>query len=154
DPRGEVFPQIPDRPSQTDAAASMELLCGLLAEFPFVDDASRSVALAAICTGLVRRSLNAAPMHAFTAPAPGTGKSYLLDIVSHIAFGAPAAGCDYSDDEAENRKQIDAALLAGAPCLVLDNVNAEIHGARLNQILTQPRVTMRILGESRNADLP
>lgn len=153
DPRGESFPAVADAPSPADARAALADISGLVSEFPFVDDASRAVALSAILTALVRRSLPAAPMHAFTAPTPGTGKSYLLEIVCRIATGQPAPGCDYSVDEAENRKQIDAALVAGSPLLILDNVDAEIRGARLNQILTQESVTVRMLGQTRNIEV-
>lgn len=154
DPRGEAFPPVPDEPTRADAVAAIATLRDLLAEFPFVAEPDRAVALSAILSALVRRSLPAAPMHALTAPAPGTGKSYLLDIVARIATGGPAAGLDYSADEAENRKAIDAALLAGFPLLVLDNITAEVQGARLNQIITQERVTVRVLGESRTVDVP
>ncbi len=93
-------------------------------------------------------------MFAFTAPAPGTGKSMLVDVVSMIATGLPAAGFTWPDDPAEQRKQLDAALLAGASVIALDNVTAELGGDRLNQVLTQPSATVRVLGESRNVEAP
>jgi putative DNA primase/helicase len=137
-----------------DAKAALAMLADLLSEFPFVDAASRSVALSAILTAPIRRGLPAAPMHAFTAPAAGTGKSYLLEIISRIATGQAASGCDYSADEAENRKQIDAALVAGGSLLILDNVDTEMRGARLNQILTSESVSIRILGATRKVEAP
>ncbi len=154
DPRGVAFPSMAEAPSEREARAALETLRALIAEFPFVDDASAAVALSAILTALVRRSLPAAPMHAFTAPAPGTGKSYLVELVCRIATGQPAPGCDYSADEAENRKQLDAALIAGSAVLILDNVDTEIRGSRLNQLLTQDRVTVRVLGLTKNVEVP
>jgi hypothetical protein len=153
DLRGASFPAIQEKPALNDARAALADLADLLTEFPFVDDASRSTALSAILTALVRRSLVAAPMHAVSAPAPGTGKGYLVNISAQIATGENAAGFTYSADEAENRKQIDAALLAGAPFLILDNVEAEIQGARLNQLLTEERATVRVLGASKNVEV-
>lgn len=153
DLRDASFPAIQEEPTPNDARAALAELAGLLTEFPFVDDASRSTALSAILTALVRRSLVAAPMHAVSAPAPGTGKGYLVNISAQIATGENAAGFTYSADEAENRKQIDAALLAGAPFLILDNVEAEIQGARLNQLLTEERATVRVLGASKNVEV-
>jgi putative DNA primase/helicase len=47
----------------------------------------RSVALSGILTALDRRAMMTAPLHAFTAPAPRTGKSLLVDIASLLATG-------------------------------------------------------------------
>jgi hypothetical protein len=147
-------PEIPRQPTKADAAAAIGRLDELLDEFPFKAPVDRSVALAAILTAVVRRSLPTAPLFAFTAPAPGTGKSYLVDLVSTIATGQPAAGLSWSTDDAENRKQLDSALLAGASAIAIDNVTCPLGGDRLNQMLTQPRVSIRRLGESQVADVP
>lgn len=154
DPRGTTFPPVPANPSRDDAMRAAETLRGLLAEFPFVDGASRAVALSAILTATIRRSLGAAPLHAFTAPAPGTGKSFLTELVGEIAFARSIGGAAYSDDESENRKQIDGVLLAGQPAILLDNVTTALQGARLNEMLTQPSVTVRPLGGSRMVEVP
>jgi putative DNA primase/helicase len=151
---GTSFPQIPNSPTLRDAALAADCLLDLLREFPFVADEDRSVAFAAILTAVARRALPAAPMFAFTAPAAGTGKSYLVDIVALIATGRPAAGLGWSQDAAENRKTIESALVAGAAQIVFDNVSCEIAGDRLNQVLTQPEITLRILGQTRNVTVP
>ena len=131
------------------AEEAAEDLLDLLEEFPFVDDVDVAVALAAIITAVIRPALPTAPMFAFTAPAPGTGKSYLVDLLSMIATGRPASGFTWADDPAENRKALDAALLAGASAITLENVSGPLGGDRLNQVVSQGRATARVLGESR-----
>jgi hypothetical protein len=81
---GANFPSIPERPGQAAAAEALRLLDSLVATFPFVDRSSRAVALSGILTACVRRSLPTAPMHAFTAPTAGSGKSMLVDLISVI----------------------------------------------------------------------
>lgn len=75
-----VFPPIPEAPSKTDAQSAVDLVGELLRGFPFVTEAHRSVAFSAILTGLVRRSLDSAPLHGFTAPVMRSGKSMLCDL--------------------------------------------------------------------------
>jgi phage/plasmid primase-like uncharacterized protein len=87
------MPAIPENPTRADAEAALELLKGLIAEFPFIDDASQSVALSALITPVVRGAMTVAPFHVFTAPTPGTGKSYLADIANAMPPGSAAQSC-------------------------------------------------------------
>lgn len=154
DPRGVTFPEIPDAPTDGDVAEALSDLRGLLSGCAFVAPVDEAVALSAILTALVRGSLPAAPMHAFTASAPGTGKSYLARIVTAIAVGQPVGGLAYSSNAEENRKQIDSALIEGRSVILLDNVDADIEGARLAEVLTEPAVTVRPLGRSEVVTVP
>jgi hypothetical protein len=61
----------------------------LIETFPFVGEADRAVALSALLTILDRRSMVTAPMHAFTSPTAGTGKSLLVDLCAILATGRP-----------------------------------------------------------------
>ena len=76
----------PTRAAADDAVTD---LSHLLAEFPFVNETSRSVALSGLITPVVRGALTVAPLHAFRANTAGTGKSYLVDTASAIATGRP-----------------------------------------------------------------
>ena len=154
DPRGVVFPDIPDDPTDGEVSEALSDLRSLLAGSAFVARVDESVALSAILTALIRGSLPAAPMHAFTASTPGTGKSYLARIVTAIAVGRPVGGLAYSAASDENRKQIDSALMEGRSVILLDNVDAPIEGARLAEVLTEPAVTVRPLGRSEVVTVP
>src|SRR5690606_12107681 len=80
DPQGERFPLLPREPDRDTALRALAFLRDLIGSFPFVTLADRSVALSAILTTLIRRSLPTAPLHGFNAPTAGTGKSMLVDI--------------------------------------------------------------------------
>lgn len=154
DPVHGPCPSIPDRPSQAEAASALRLLSQLVETFPFIDGASRSVALSAILTALIRRSLPTAPLHAFSAPVPGSGKSMLVDITSVITTGRSAAVIAQGQGEEELQKRLGALLLAGDQVIAIDNCEAPLGGEFLCALLTQPVVRARILGRSEAPELP
>jgi hypothetical protein len=110
---GSAFPPIPQSPGKDEAAAALRQIETLIDSFPFVTKADRSVALSAILTALDHHCMATVPMHAFTSPAAGTGKSLLVDVVSTLATGTlmPVVAQGYSDEELE--KRLGAMLLAG-----------------------------------------
>ena len=139
---------IPNNPSRRQALAALEVLDALLEEFPFADGASRSVALSALITPVVRAAFPVAPMHIMSAPEAGSGKSYLLDVVAAIALGQPCPVMAAGRTEEETEKRLGAAVLAGQPIIAIDNVNGDLGGDALCQIIERPIVEIRILGKS------
>lgn len=142
-----AMPTIPDRPSQRDAERALTLLDELLTEFPFTDDASRSVALSALMTPILRGGLPVAPLHLARAPTPGSGKSYLMDIASAIATGEVCPVISAASGE-ETEKRLSACLLAGQPIVSIDNLNGDLDGDFLCQAVERRRPQIRILGKS------
>jgi putative DNA primase/helicase len=149
DPQGVEFPFLPDRPTRNDATAALALLRDLIGTFPFVGEVDRAVALSAILTALVRRSLPSAPLHAFSSPVAGSGKSKLVDIASVIATGREAGVIAQGKSKEEFEKRLGAVLLAGDPIIAIDNCEAPLGGVLLCQCLSQRTVQPRILGQSR-----
>ncbi|MBE7186049.1 MAG: hypothetical protein INR68_16755 [Methylobacterium mesophilicum] len=143
-----AMPDIPPRPSRKHAEAALRCLDGLLEEFPFVDDASRSVALSALITPVVRGAVSVTPMHATTAPVPGSGKSYIIDLASAINSGERAPVLTAGRNEEETEKRLVAALLSGQTIISIDNVNGTLGGDALCQIIERPVVAVRPLGQS------
>jgi hypothetical protein len=154
DTRGVAFPAIPERPTRSDAVRALAALDDLIATFPFVGRASRAVALSAILTACVRRSLPTAPMHAFTAPVAGTGKSMLVDVACAVATGREAGVIAQGKAEEELEKRLSALLLAGEQVIAIDNCEAPLGGEFLCAMLTQRVVRPRILGRSETPELP
>jgi putative DNA primase/helicase len=150
DPRGVEFPPVADQPTPADAEDALALINGLLSEFPFVTDKDRSVALSAILTGCIRRSLATAPLHAFSAPLAGSGKSLLVDIVSTIATGHECPVIAQGQDETEFEKRFSSCLMAGDAIIAIDNCEQPLGGQMICQALTQMAVKPRILGKSEN----
>lgn len=149
------MPRIPDRPTRHHAERSLDLLQSLLAEFPFVDEASRSVALSMILTLVLRGAVSpAVPMHAATAPEPGTGKSYLGDTSSVIATGERCAVIAMGQDPNETEKRLIAAALSGQSIIAIDNVSDMMSGDFLNQVTERPLLKIRPLGTSTDIRIP
>jgi len=154
EPGGATFPPVPESPTRNEAVAALAMLDPLLAEFPFVDEAARSVVLSAVLSGLVGRVLPAIPMHAFDAPAAGTGKSLLAETVGAIVLGHKPSAMNQGKEEAEDEKRLATALRAGDPVIWIDNVERVITGDTICSILTQESVLLRILGKSEQVTLP
>ncbi len=142
------MPTIPESPTLDDARAALALLLDLISEFPLKDDVSRAVALSALITPVVRGAFPVTPMHAATAPAAGTGKSYLMDLVAAISTGQLMPVMSAGKNEEEFEKRLGAAMLTGQPLISIDNVDGELRGVALCQLIERPVVEIRILGKS------
>jgi putative DNA primase/helicase len=143
-----AMPAIPDKPTRDDAMKAIKLLDTLLMDFPFVDAASRSVALSAIITPVIRGAIAVTPMHVTTAPVPGSGKSYIIDIASAVNSGERAPVLTAGRNEEETEKRLVSALLSGQTIISIDNVNGDLGGDFLCQLIERPVVGVRPLGQS------
>jgi putative DNA primase/helicase len=151
---GIKMPVVADQPSRADALAALDLLLGLLAEFPFDGDASRSVALSMLMTPELRGAMSVTPMHLIKAPAPGTGKSYLADCASMIATGDRCAVEAASPNTEETEKRLIGSALDGHPIIALDNCRDILEGDFLCQITERPLLKLRALGKSTKYRIP
>jgi putative DNA primase/helicase len=125
----------------------------LLQEFPFVDEASRAVAVSALITPVVRGAVPVAPLHGTTAPVAGSGKSYIIDLASAISTGERAPVMAAGRNEEETEKRLAAALLNGQSIISIDNVNGDLGGDLLCQMIERPIVSIRPLGSSKLAKI-
>lgn len=148
DTGGLAFAPVPDAPTREEAVAALAKLKWIVKDFPFVDDASRSVALSAMLTAVCRRSLRTAPMHGFSAPTMSTGKSLLADVVATLATGRDAPVMSQARDEEEERKRLLSILMQGDPVISIDNVSRPISGDVMCSILTQESWQDRRLGSN------
>ena len=142
------MPPIPERPTKNDAHAALKFITDLLTEFPFVDEVAKAVAISAIITPVARGAFTVAPMTVADAPVPSSGKSYLFDLVAMIATGQRMPVITAGRSEEENEKRLGAAVLASQSLVTLDNVNGELRGDALAQMIERPRPLVRILGRS------
>ena len=154
DPQEVRFPALPRDPDRDMALRALGYLKELISTFPFVSEGDRAVALSAMLTALVRRSLPTAPLHGFNAPTAGTGKSMLVDLASLIATGRPAPVIAQGKSQEEMEKRLGAALIAGDVLIAIDNCEEPLGGELLCQTMTQTSLKVRILGTSINAEVP
>jgi hypothetical protein len=151
DPGNTHFPAIPARPTRRQAEDALALLRQPIEDFPFLDEASRAVALSAMLTVLIRRTLRAAPLFAFDAPKMASGKTLIATVCSYIATGRGPCLMSQVEDPADERKRLFSALLEGPAIIVIDNVERALRSDSLCIALTEPTFTDRVLGKTENA---
>jgi len=160
DPRSELYllpglqlPPIAEHPTQAEGELSLKLLKDLVSEFSFRrKELDRSVALSALLTAQLRGSLPTAPVHLVNADTPGTGKSYLIDVIAMIVSGRLCPVITASKSIEETEKRLGSILLGGVPMISLDNCTHDIGGEFLCQLAERSVVKIRILGRSEMPD--
>lgn len=151
-----ALPPVPPAPSDSDIAHARQLLMeDLLGDFPFVEEADRGHALAAILTPLVRPLVGGpTPLFVIEAPVEGTGKGLLAYSIGCIATGGPPAVMVEGGDDSEWRKRLTAALMGTPPILLIDNVRHRLEAGPLSAAITAMTWTDRLLGQSRMVSIP
>ncbi len=145
---------ILENPTLEDAKCALKKLRALLEGFPFANPESESVAVSGILTSLVRKSIATAPMHGFTAPKMGSGKSLLADAIALIATGKPNSVLSAAENEIEERKRLLSVLMEGDLMICYDNIEKPFGSPSLCSILTQREFKDRVLGCSSTASVP
>jgi hypothetical protein len=140
------LPAIAEQPTRADAEVSLQLLNDLLSGFPFVNKVDRSVALAAILTTTLRGAFAVAPMFLFLAPESGTGKTYLVAVISTIATGRAAPALVGCSDPNEMEKRLSAAAFEAMPILSLNNLSFDLESDLLCQMTSDREVKIRRFG--------
>jgi hypothetical protein len=145
---------ISDIPSRAEAETALLELRDLLAEFSFAREVDRSAALTAILTASIRPSLPLAPMFHLRAHMPGSGKSYLCQLISAFAtpqWGTPTA---FPADDEECRKLLLAEFLRAPAVIEFDNLTGDLVAHKsLCTALTSAFMTGRILGGSKTVSV-
>ena len=120
-----------------------------LVDFPFTDESSRAHTLALMLQPFVRLLIyGPTPLYLIDAPARGTGKGLLADVVSMVVLGRVAGVMSLPRSDEEVEKRITASLLAGHPLILLDNVTT-LRSNSLTAVLTTTEWVGRILGQSK-----
>jgi Bifunctional DNA primase/polymerase, N-terminal len=152
DNRGVDFGSIPASPTKDDALAALRALIEPIAKFPFVDEASKSVQLARMLTGVCRTALPTSPLFGYTSPAARTGKSMLIDIACVLSHGHAAPVVAASSAIEELDKQLQAMVSSGDTIIALDNQDTDeaLESNLLCQMLTQSVVKIRPFGQNQD----
>jgi hypothetical protein len=141
---------IPDIELSEEAAkeAAKFFMDEVLKDFPFVDEASKANMLAAFLSPIVRPMIEGcSPMCLVDKPAPGTGASKLLELISIIATGKAMAAMSPPEDEDEWRKLITGVMRDGSPLINLDNIVSDLQAPTLARALSSSIWKDRTLGK-------
>jgi hypothetical protein len=150
-----VLPDLVEEPTTDHRQIALEMIQDILVDFPFVDDASRANAIAAMLTPICRPAIRGAtPLALFDATTQGTGKSLLSEVVTLIVTGREGALFSAPRTDEEWRKQLTSVLLDGPDIVIIDNVNYRLASAELCKALTETIHGDRILGLSQTVRLP
>jgi hypothetical protein len=160
DPRSELYllpclqlPPIPERLTRAQAEKALTTIKDLFSEFSFKrKELDCSVAISALLTAQLRGALPTAPVYLVCADTPGTGKSYLVDVIATIANGRLCPVITASKNAEETEKRLGSVLLNGVPIVSLDNCTHDLGGELLCQLTERPIVKIRILGRSEMPD--
>ncbi|WP_170582944.1 hypothetical protein [Ruegeria arenilitoris] len=133
-----------------------------LVDFPFASDRDRAVALMTPVSLLMSRTALSdqpgPPLTLYTAPSPGTGKSFLALVSIAAVTGRIPGSVNYSESEEEREKKIGAAILEGHAALFLDDLQAGSFLGRkdkaLTRLITSVEYTGRILGSTKTFEGP
>jgi hypothetical protein len=136
------------------AQASAEALLDPAYDFPFTDNESRAVYLAAILTPFARPAIRGAvPPISVEAPTPGTGKTLLVKLISMITTGR-APGVTVMAEGEELRKRITSICLDGPPLVLLDNASGVVRSNVLAALFTTETWEDRLLGVNERIRVP
>ncbi|MCC6076044.1 hypothetical protein ACFPTX_16085 [Pseudomonas sp. GCM10022188] len=122
--------------------------------FPFADDMSRGVFLAALLTTVCRAALATAPAFLARAHTPGTGKTLLSECLMLLLGIKSPSAMPMPDNPDEVEKRLFAHLLTGCLGMILDNLTGSIDNSALCAFLTNGNPSGRILGKSETRKVP
>lgn len=135
-------------------AEALAQLEEVYSDFPFVETAGRAHALAMTLQPFVRPLIRGVtPMYLIDAPARGTGKGLLAEVMNLIPLGYVVPTMSQPRDTDELEKRITSVLLEARPIVFFDNVT-RLGSEPLHAVLTSETWHGRILGKSETATVP
>ena len=154
-PDGFKIPTVQESPTDEEVARARDLALEVFHDFPFVGEADRAAAVAALISGFARGLVAGnVPLIMFNKPTPRTGASLLTDVIGHIVLGHHMPKSTEAGSEEEWRKRITSILLETPPYVVLDNLRHRLDSGALSGVLTDGLWHDRILGVSKMVTLP
>lgn len=159
-PPGFTMKALAERPTVGQVKAAVNLLRGLFSDFPIEGEADWATLLSALVLPFVRRLIvGPTPLHLFEAPAPGTGKSLICQLIAQITTGQPAQSTTAGNHDEEVRKKLTAELSRGSSIILLDNLDYDDRKGRfdspsLASVLTATVWTDRRLGHTMMLSMP
>lgn len=148
-PAGDIqLPAVPDRPTKAQADEALQLFKELLSGFPFAGEADEATAIAGALTCVLRGAFDIAPLFFINAPEAGTGKSFLVNVISTIATGRDAAALFSTPNAEEMDKRLSAAAIEARPILNLNNLTDNLESGLLCQMITESPISIRPFGKN------
>ena len=142
-------------PTPANVKRSVDLIDYVLADFPFVDNASRSHAIALMLLPFVRPAIDGpTPMTLISAPQAGTGKGLLASVCLYPGVGNAVNMRPMVTHEDEWRKGLTSIMSSGTPAVIFDNLTGKLSSPSLATALTSIHWQDRMLQQSRDITAP
>jgi hypothetical protein len=93
------------------------------------------------------------PGWVLSKPAPGTGASLLVKLLTTVASGVPAPESSLPSNKEEIPKTLTALLMNGPTHIVFDNVNHSMDSGELASAQTSRTYQARVLGKSQTVEV-
>lgn len=138
-----------------DLACAKGWLARLFRSFPFSDDRSQAVQVAAMLSLYLRHILPPRAIRKgvlWLANKSESGKSVLAKAALYPVLGHAAAAAMKKGEEFD--KEMEGFTRAAVPYIFLDNVYGSIANARLDQMMTSTESTFRAMGGQQIVRLP
>lgn len=143
--------------AKTDAAASLNwLVSEWLGEFQFQSPVDAAAAVAALLTGVVRKTCGPAPGFLPSSPVQATGKTTLMQAIGAAVEGVAPPLNDWPSSEEEMNKVVFASLLTGRTILAFDNLEngTTVRSRTIARLLSAEEIEGRHLGASKMSAAP
>jgi len=143
-------------PDEYEVEEARDFIDEMWCDFPFSSPSDRAHAFATLILPFVRRMIEGpVPFHIFEASVPGTGKTLLASLIHIVATGAPPGLLCLPKEENDIRKLLTSTLLKAPPIAVFDNITRQLGGGgELEAMITSTKWMDRVLGHTRNIELP
>jgi hypothetical protein len=153
------LPIIPEKPTKTEAEAALKTLLGPFLDYidgrPEEDQRRlRAAFTAAALTAVLRPSLPSAPAILLDPNVAGAGKGKAARALAVIATGRHPSLITEGHSPEETEKRLAAAILSGAPVILLDNLQRELASSTLESGLTEGVATIRPFGRLVDTTVP
>lgn len=158
DPMSKIFADFDDKKFKINKSVSWDtaknnwafIKENCLKEFSFVETVDESAALCALLTVIVRQALPTAPLFLVTAPMQGTGKTFLVSLISLFAQKKDVSPTAFPVDNNEFHRVLFGKMLEGNKIILFDNVSENIPPFDgLCTAITSGKLDGRLLGTNK-----
>lgn len=150
---GFALAPVPERPTEEDVTAALEVINEVIVDFPFVGDADRANTIGALLTTVLRPCISGpVPLYLVDKPQAGSGAGLLQRVIGLIALGREPPLKTMPKGE-EMRKELFTSLRSGTTIQIFDNIEEHLSNPELAAALTAKMYTGRILGRSEETEV-
>ena len=158
DPVSKIFADFDDKKFKINRSVSWDtakenwtfIKENCLKEFSFVGPMDESATLSALLTVIARQALPTAPLFLVTAPMQGTGKTFLVSLISLFAEKKDVSPTAFPVDNNEFHRVLFGKMLEGDKVILFDNVSENIPPFDgLCTAITSGKLEGRLLGTSK-----